>query len=367
MFEHEGRFFVRIDWTLLLIIFSILAIGLLNLYSATRFLGPRLFTKQIYFVFLGTAAFFITAAIDYRVYDRLAYPIYAIGLFLLALVLVIGRTTLGAKRWLVLGPVVVQPSELMKLALIIALGHYIHASPPSTEEGRSIKDLAMPSVLVGIPFLMILLQPDLGTGIMLLLIFFSIMFLLKLRLRSVLTLATFGLALLPLIWTFVLKDYQKARILTFLDPASDPTGSGWHIRQSIYAIGSGNFFGKGFLQGTQSQYKFLPAQWSDFPFSVWCEEWGFIGGMVLIGLYAVLVIWSIRLALRARDRFASVLCLGVGAMFFWHTFINLGMVMGLMPVVGITLPLFSYGGSSVLTFMIGAGLLMSVSSRIDTL
>jgi len=188
-------------------------------------------------------------------------------------------------------------------------------------------------------------------------------FLLKLRIRSFLTLLTSIIILLPLIWTFVLRGYQKGRILIFLDPSQDPTGEGWHYRQSIFAIGSGKIFGKGFMQGTQSKYNFLPAQWSDFPFSVWSEEWGFLGSIVLLGLYAWLILLAINLARTARDRFASVICLGVGAMYFWHVIINIGMVMGLLPIVGVTLPLFSHGGSSMLTFMIGAGLLMSVSSR----
>ncbi|MBU1222203.1 rod shape-determining protein RodA [Myxococcota bacterium] len=363
MFEPEGRFFLRIDWTLLLLVGSIIGLGLMNLHSASANVNTPMFTQQVYWIFLGGSAFFITATIDYRVYNRIAYFIYIMGILALALVLIIGKVTHGSRRWLNIGPIGIQPSELMKIAVILAMAHHIDASPPKTEEGRTMAELMPPAFLVFIPFLLILIQPDLGTGLIILLVFFSIMFLLKLRIRSLLTLISSAAILMPLIWTFVLQGYQKKRILVFLDPSSDPTGEGWHIRQSIFAIGSGKFFGKGYMRGTQSQFHFLPAQWSDFPFSVWSEEWGFLGSLVILGLYLVLIMWAIRLATITRDRFASVICIGVGAMFFWHTIINLGMIMGLLPIVGVTLPLFSHGGSSMLTFMIGAGLLMSVSAR----
>ncbi len=363
MFESEGRLYLQIDWTLLLLIVTITGLGLLNLYSTSASFSAPIFTQQIYWIFLGFSAFFITATIDYRFYDRVANVLYILGVISLVAVLVLGRIFFGSRRWLSLGPVVIQPSELMKIILILVMAHYIHNTPPKTEEGRSLQELVMPAVLVGIPAILILIQPDLGTMMILLLVFFSIMFLLKLRLRSLITLMASALVLLPLIWSFVLQEYQKSRVLTFLDPASDPTGEGWHIRQSMFAIGSGRWIGKGFMAGTQSQYHFLPAQWSDFPFAVWAEEWGFVGAALLVSLYFILIFWALRLAATTRDRFASVICLGVGALFFWHTVINIGMVMGLLPIVGVTLPLFSHGGSSMLTFMVAAGLLMNVSSR----
>ncbi len=367
MFEPEGRFYLRIDWTLLLLIMSITGLGLLNLYSTSATFSAPLFTQQIYWIFLGFSAFFITATIDYRVYDKAATFLYILGIVSLVLVLVLGRIFSGSRRWLNIGPLVIQPSELMKIIIILVMAHYVNSSPPKSEEGRTLQDLFVPAVLVGIPGILILIQPDLGTMLIILLVFFSIMFLLKLRLRSLLTLAASAIILLPLTWSFVLQDYQKSRILVFLDPASDPTGEGWHIRQSMFAIGSGKVVGKGFMSGTQSQFQFLPAQWSDFPFAVWAEEWGFLGSVLLCSLYFILIAWALRMAVVTRDRFASVICLGVGALFFWHTIINIGMVMGLLPIVGVTLPLFSHGGSSMLTFMIGAGLLMSVSSRRHTL
>ncbi len=368
MFENQSRFRLRIDWTLLLLLVAITGLGLLNLYSASyNVIKNPMFTQQIYWIFIGFSAFFITATIDYRVYNKIAYFLYVVGVLALILVLVMGFVKHGSRRWLVLGPMRLQPSELFKITIILALGHYVDTSPPKTEHGRTLVELIVPSLLAGFPFLLIMIQPDLGTGLLILLIFFSIMFLLKLRLRSLLTLASSIVVLAPLIWTFVLQTYQKNRILVFLDPAADPSGDGWHYRQSIFAIGSGQWAGKGFLSGTQSKYHFLPAQWSDFPFSVWAEEWGFIGSLLLMGLYIWLILLALNLARSVKDRFASVICLGVGAMFFWHVIINIGMVMGLLPIVGVTLPLFSHGGSSMLTFMVGAGLLMSVSSRRYTL
>jgi rod shape determining protein RodA len=364
LFESQRRFRLRIDWTLLLLLLSITLLGLMNLYSASyNVVKSPIFTSQIYWIFIGYSVFLITATIDYRVYNKLAYIIYALGIMALILVLATGFIKHGSRRWLIIGPMRIQPSELFKIVIILALARYVDASPPKTEKGRSLTELLIPTLLVGFPFVLIMVQPDLGTGLLVLLIFFSIMFLLRLRLRSLITLIGSIIVLAPLIWTFVLQTYQKNRILVFLDPSSDPSGDGWHYRQSIFAIGSGQWFGKGFLGGTQSKYSFLPAQWSDFPFSVWAEEWGFIGALLLCGLYIWLIMLAVSLARNAKDRFSSVICLGVGAMFFWHVIINIGMVMGLMPIVGVTLPLFSHGGSSMLTFMIGAGLLMSVSSR----
>jgi rod shape determining protein RodA len=355
------RLRIQLDWTLLLLLSSIVAIGLINLYSASRVVRSGMFLQQIFWVILGFSAFLVVATIDYRLYNQYGYFIYGLGTLALVLVLFIGRTVKGSTRWLGYGPIQVQPSELMKVVVIVALAKYLHNDP--TPEGRTLKHLAAPFGLVALPVALILLQPDLGTGMLILLIFFSIMLMTKLKIRSLITLLSTGVVILPMTWSFLLKDYQKRRILAFLDPASDPSGAGWHSRQSVYAIGSGQISGKGYMQGTQHKFHFLPEHWTDFPYSVWAEEWGFVGALVLLGLYLFLIIWAIRLGAKARDRFGAVLCIGVGSMFFWHVVINIGMVTGLFPVVGVTLPLFSYGGSSILTFMLGAGLLMSVGSR----
>ena len=352
---------IQIDWTLLLVLAAIVAVGMINLYSASRTAIPGMFTHQLYMVILGFSAFIVVSTIDARVYQQYGYIIYAVGNIILLAVLFIGKTVKGSTRWIGVGPIQVQPSELMKVVVAIALAKYLHNDP--MPEGRTLRHMVAPFALVALPMGLILLQPDLGTGMLILLMFFSVMLFTKLKLRSLFTLVLTGVIILPLTWAFLLQGYQKRRILAFLDPSSDPTGAGWHSRQSIYAVGSGQVFGKGYMQGTQHMFNFLPEHWTDFPFSVWAEEWGFVGSMVLLGLYLFLIIWAIHLASQAKDRFGAVLCIAIGSFFFWHVVINIGMVTGIMPVVGVTLPLFSYGGSSILTFMLGAGLLMSVGSR----
>ena len=362
---YPGQSFNRVrfqmDWTIFLLIGSLAAVGLLNLYSTTGQSVSGRFLQQIYWFILGTSAFLVVATIDYRQYNHYGYWIYAGGVILLILTLLIGRRVKGSTRWIGYGPLGLQPSELIKIVVIITLAKYLH-NDPSTE-GRGLKDLAIPALLVGPPVALILAQPDLGTAMLVVLIFFSLMLMTKLKLRSFLVLLSSLVVIAPLTWAFLLEDYQKRRFLSFLDPTADPTGAGYHLIQSLIAIGSGELTGKGYGQGTQSHLRFLPETWTDFPFAVWAEEWGFVGSVVLLSLYLFLIIWSIGLARTARDRFASVLCMGVAVMFFWHVLINIGMVSGLLPIVGVTLPLVSYGGSSVLTFMIGAGLLMNVSIR----
>ncbi len=351
----------QLDWTIFLLIGAISGVGLLNLYSASGSGVSGRFLQQIYWFILGTSAFLVVATIDYRQYNHYGYWIYAGGLILLLLTLVVGRRVKGSTRWIGYGPLGVQPSELIKIVVIVVLAKYLHQDP--RVEGRGLKDLAAPFALVSAPVALILAQPDLGTALLIILIFFSLMLMSKLKVRSFLVLMSSLVVIAPLTWTLMLKDYQKRRFLSFLDPDADPTGAGYHLKQSLIAIGSGELTGKGFQQGTQSHLRFLPETWTDFPFAVWAEEWGFIGSVVLLGLYLFLIVWGVNLARTARDRFASVVCIGVSVMFFWHVMINIGMVSGLLPIVGVTLPLVSYGGSSVLTFMIGAGLLMNISIR----
>jgi rod shape determining protein RodA len=249
----------------------------------------------------------------------------------------------------------------MKLFLIVALAKYLHDDPRS--EGRGLSDLLVPAIIAGVPTLLVLKQPDLGTALILGLIFSTICLLTKIRWQSLLTLAVVSSVLSPIVWNYVLKDYQKKRVTDFLNPDANILGSGWHAHHARVAIGHGQFTGQGFMRGSQNQYLFLPDQHSDFPFAVFAEDWGFLGCAVLVGLYGFLVLWSLRIAQSSRDRFGAVIAVGVGALIFWHAFFNLGMVVGILPVVGVTLPLFSAGGSSVLTIMIGIGLLMNVSMR----
>jgi rod shape determining protein RodA len=249
----------------------------------------------------------------------------------------------------------------MKLALAVALAKFLHDD--ARGEGRSLKDLLIPALVTAVPVILILRQPDLGTAIILLLVFASTSALLRFRWRSVG--ALFGIigVVLPLVWSYGLKDYQRQRVSSFLNPEADLRGAGWQAHHARIAIGNGGLFGQGYMRGSQNQFRFLPDQYSDFPFPVFAEDWGFVGGLVLVGLYAFLSVWAIRVASQAKDRFGAVLAVGVGAMIFWQAFINLGMVVGLLPVVGVPLPLFSSGGSSIITMLMGIGLLMNVSMR----
>ncbi len=349
------------DWPLFMAMLLLAFIGVLNLYSATSSTTMTLARQQVYWLGVGLVFFVVITAIDYRILNRWAWVLYASGLLLLILVLICGENVKGAQRWLQLGPIGGQPSELMKILMIIVLAKYLHDDP--VVEGRSLKHMAIPFIVVGIPVMLILKQPDLGTAMLIFLLFLSVMLLIKLKFRSIVMLFLVAALSLPFSWSYLLKPYQKQRISTFLYPGSDPSGAGWHARQSLYAIGSGGFFGKGYLRGTQNQFHFLPERWTDFPFAVWAEEWGFVGSAVLISIYLFIILWAVNLAREARDRFGAVLCVGVASLFFWHTVINIGMVTGLMPVVGVTLPLMSYGGSSVVTMMMAVGLLMNVSIR----
>jgi rod shape determining protein RodA len=359
-----GRARDNFDWALFLVAALLAVVGVVNLYSATsvaRASLSEIYIQQVYWLVVGGILATVVAAVDYRHYERLGYALYGFGIVLLLLVLILGKDIRGSSRWIYIGSFSFQPSEFMKLFLIIALAKYLHDDPKS--EGRNLVDLAIPALIAIVPTLLILKQPDLGTALILGLVFASICALTKIQLKSIVALFVGGAVLLPTMWSYVLKDYQKQRVLSFLNPEANILGSNWHAHHARIAIGNGGFAGQGFMRGTQNQFQFLPDQYSDFPFAVFAEDWGFFGCFVLVVLYGFLVLWSLRVAATAKDRFGAVLAVGVGALIFWHAFFNLGMVTGLLPVVGVTLPLFSYGGSSVLTILMGIGLLMNVSMR----
>jgi rod shape determining protein RodA len=259
-----------------------------------------------------------------------------------------------------LGPVSIQPSELVKIAVIISLARYY--SKHANTKGFTLRELFTPLVLTIIPFILIVKQPDLGTAILVVLIAGSMTVFVKIERRSLLCIITGSTITVPMVW-FLLKGYQKKRILTFLNPDRDPLGAGYHIIQSKIAIGSGMISGKGFLKGTQNALSFLPEQHTDFIFSVLAEEWGLVGSVVILILFLTLIIWGLNIAYRCREPFGTIMAVGVAAMIFWQVFINIGMAMGLMPIVGVTLPFISYGGSSIISIMICIGLLMSISMR----
>lgn len=354
----------RFDWPLFICAAVIAVIGIVNLYSATSVYGAargELYLNQVYWLVAGGILAIIVASIDHRYIEQAGYVLYAIGVLLLVIVLILGKDIRGSARWINIGSFGFQPSEFMKLALTVALAKYLHSDPKS--EGRTLRDLVIPVLLMIVPVVLVQQQPDLGTSLILGLIFGSIIGLTRVRWKTaVFALSTVG-AIGWLMWTYGLHDYQRGRLTAFMNPEADIRGVGWHAHHARIAIGNGGFFGQGYMKGTQNQYRFLPDQFTDFPFPVFAEDWGFIGSLLLLGLYAFLILWSVRIAAQARDRFGAVLAIGVGAMLFWHTMFNLGMVLGLLPVVGVTLPLFSYGGSSVITILIGLGLLMNVSLR----
>ena len=367
-----GRTRDHFDWALFLCAAVLCVVGVVNLYSATSVVRASLsdmYIQQVYWLVVGGILGTIVCAIDYRHYERLGYALYGFGIILLLLVFILGRDIRGSSRWIYIGSFSLQPSEFMKLFLIIALAKYLHDDPRS--EGRTLLDMVVPAILTAVPTLLVLLQPDLGTALILSLVFLSVVSLTRMQKKSMLwllgggsaTAAIGGTLLFPFLWDHVLKDYQKLRITAFMNPESNIQGMNWHAHNARIAIGNGGWTGQGFMRGTQNQFLFLPDQYTDFPFPVFAEDWGFLGSLFLVMLYGFLVMWAIRVAATAKDRFGAVLAIGVGGIIFWHAFFNLGMATGLLPVVGVTLPLFSYGGSSVVTVMMGVGLLMNVSMR----
>ncbi len=361
---------LEIDWALFLAACMLGVIGVVNLYSATSAARAALadfHLQQIYWFVIGGIFATVVAAIDYRHYERLGYVLYVVGIVLLILVFILGRDIRGSSRWIYIGSFSFQPSEFMKLFLVIALAKYLHDDSKGGIEGRTLKDLAIPAAIAGVPVALIFKQPDLGTALINGLIFVTICLMTRIRWQSLAKLGTFLIVTLPVVWNYILHDYQKERVTSFLNPEANIKGSGWHAHHARVAIGNGSFSGQGFMKGSQNQYLFIPDQHSDFPFAVYAEDWGFVGCLVLVSVYLFIVLWAVRIAATAKDRFGAVLAIGVGALIFWHAFFNLGMVTGILPVVGVTLPLFSAGGSSVLTILLGIGLLMNVSMRRATL
>jgi rod shape determining protein RodA len=348
----------RFDWTLSLSALSVIALGLLNLWSAVHDRQAHLFTQQVSWLALGVALFVGVASLDYRLISRLSYVFYGAGLAMLLGVLAFGKMVGGGRRWFDLGPFHVQPSELMQVLTVLALGKYLNDSPAL--EGRSWRHLAMPVVIVSAPALLIAKQPDFGTAFLFLAIFFTLMLTARLKLKTLAAIVGMAaIAAFP-IYQHLLHEYQRKRVEAFFNPTSE---GAYQTRQALNAIGSGRVLGKGFMHGTQIRLRHFPALWTDFPFAVWAEEWGFLGCCVVLLLYAFLILWVLKIAAEARDRFGATVCVGVAAMLFWHVAINIGMVAGILPVVGVTLPLISYGGSSVLTTMVALGIVMNVSVR----
>ncbi len=364
MIRFDRRLLINFDWGLLFLVLVIGLMCLANLYSAiypnTSHSTP-VYLKQLYYYLMGFMLILAIISVDYKIFLRLNYKIYAAVIFLLLFALFFGSSQAGTQRWINLGFFNLQPSEPAKLMLVITLASYYSSKDP--DKGFTLKELIAPILLTAVPFLLILKQPDLGTALMLGFIFVSMTLFVKLKWQTLLTLLAICASAIPLGWYFFLKPYQRQRIETFLNPESDPLNTGYHIMQSKIAVGSGSAFGKGYLHGTQGYLDFLPERHTDFAFSVWAEEWGFAGSLFLLACYFAMMLWGINIADSSRDKFGTLLVIGIISLIFWQAFINLAMVMGLMPVVGMPLPLFSYGGSSLLTTMAGIGILLSIRMR----
>lgn len=360
----ERRLFATFDWQLVLVTYAVVGISLLVLYSAgySTDLGysPAM-QQQLYSLGLGSVALVLCMFFNTAFWRRWAFVFYGAGCVLLIAVLVDGVIAGGARRWLALGPVRIQPSEFMKLGLILTLAQ-LFSREDAPRNGYTLIKLFLPAILVLVPFELIRRQPDLGTALAFVLIAGSMIWMVGIRQGTLLRLIVCGGLLLIPAWE-MLHDYQRQRILTFMSPEMDPLGTGYHAIQSKIAVGSGMVIGKGFMEGTQTQLRFLPEQTTDFIFSVLAEEWGFVGSVILLGLYAFMIYRVIRIALRCGDQFGAMVSVGVGGMLFWQVVVNIGMVTGIMPVVGITLPLLSFGGSSLVTVMASIGIVVGFSIR----
>jgi rod shape determining protein RodA len=360
MLRLDRRLLQNVDWSLLAAAGFIILLSLLSLWSLTPGRGgSALAWRQLSWVGVGLLALLAVVSVDYRNLVRAAPAFYVLGVGLLLVVFTLGRTVSGARRWIHAGPVTFQPSELFKLIFILTL---TWALTSRREQPLSRGTLIGTFALVGVPLFLIVRQPDLGTAVVLIPVLAAVLIGVGVKLRVLGALTLAGLAALPLAW-LVLKPYQRDRLLVYVDPFRDPLGTAYNVIQAKIAIGSGQLLGKGVSGATQSRLAFLPERHTDFIFAVFAEMWGFIGALVLIGAYLLLVLRGFEIAASTRDPRGRILALGVTAVFTAQILINLGMVTGLLPVVGIPLPLMSYGGSSMVVSLMALGLLLSIRMR----
>lgn len=346
----------KLNWWLMLLIVAMTSVGVASLYSAAGGNFDPWASRHIMRFGVGCIGMVIVALIDIKWWYRLTWPIYALGLLLLIIVEAKGHVGMGAQRWIDLGFIQLQPSELMKIAVVMVLARHFHGVSP--DQARRLSVLIMPAIVIALPVGLVLLQPDLGTSLMIVMAGTAMIFMAGAPLRLFIGGIIVVLGSIPIAWQF-LHDYQKRRVFTFLDPESDPLGAGYHISQSKIAIGSGGIEGKGFLQGTQSHLNFLPEKQTDFIFTLWVEEWGLLGGLGLLSLIFLIFLAGLMTAFSCKHNYGRYLALGISVNFSLYVFINIAMVMGLIPVVGAPLPLVSYGGTSMLAALIGFGLMMS--------
>lgn len=360
----DRRLIQYFDWSLLLLTLVIAGIGVGLIYSsvnsAEAVSASRIYLRQLSWLGIGLGVMVAVFLFSYKKLDRWAPAVYVLCVAMLISVLFFGKTVGGATRWLDLGFFLLQPSEPAKIGIILVLAHYFAKNVKPW--GMGIRELIVPLLLSLIPFGLVLMQPDLGTALLILLIAGTMAVFGKIERKTFFVLLAAVLVLGPMGWFFI-EDYQRMRILMLFSPESDPMGAGYHILQSKIAVGSGMLHGKGYMEGTQNILSFLPEQHTDFIFSVLAEEWGFVGSAGLLFLFVLLIAFGLSIAYGCRDDFGTLLAFGITAMIFWQTVINIGMVIGLMPVVGMPLPLVSYGGSSIVTTLLGIGILLNISMR----
>jgi len=367
MLKINRRLLKNFDWGTFSIAILLSIIGIMTIYSATRPLlpadQPNYHIKQIYWLLLGITALFLIVSFDYIWLSRFSYPLYAGGLVLLLAVLFAGKTGLGAQRWLTIGPLSFQPSEIFRLLFIVVLARHFLEISGAMGLASVVKVFL---AFTCIPLLIILKQPDLGTALIILVMFVSLSVIKGLQKKVIVLLIVIGVLSIPFIGSIMwegLKDYQKNRLVAFMEPEADPAGIGYHINQSKVAIGSGGLLGKGYMQGTQGPFRFLPEKQTDFIFAVFAEEWGHVGSILLLLIYLALILRGLDTALKAKDEFGRLLAAGITTMFSTYFFINVGMTLGIMPVVGIPLPFMSYGGTALLSNFIAAGVLINIRTR----
>ena len=364
--SHDQSFLEKLkhlNWGLVLLVTAISCIGFAALYSAAGGNFSPWASKQIMRFGFAALGMIIIAIIDVKWWFRLTWPLYFLGLGMLVVVEIMGQVGMGAQRWINLGFMQLQPSELMKIVVVMALARYFHSA--TLDDMRRITFLIIPLMIICAPVGLVLLQPDLGTSLMIIMAGAAMFFMAGASIWIYIGGAVGVAAMIPIAWQFM-HDYQKQRVMTFLDPESDPLGAGYHITQSKIALGSGGIEGKGFLEGTQSRLNFLPEKQTDFIFTLWAEEQGLFGGLFLLFLFGLVFFYGLNIALRARQNYMRYLALGLSVNFSLYVFINIAMVMGLIPVVGAPLPLISYGGTSMLAALIGFGLMMSCHLHQDT-
>ena len=355
--------FKKLDWSLIIVVLLLTAVGLLSNYSISKETASNIFTRQLIYVILGFLLMFALVFVDYRIFrdhNFILLGFYFLGILFLGTILVMGGEIRGASSWLRIGKLSFEPVELIKLAIILVLAKYF--SLRHIEVSR-FRHLIISGLYILIPFVLLLLQPELGYILIIILTWLAIVTVAGIRIRHLIILLLIGLIVVSFSWFYVLKDYQKERVLTFLNPHSDPWGRGYHIIQSIIAVGSGKLLGRGLGHGTQSQLNFLPEQHTDFIFATIAEEWGFLGSFFILILFGILFFRLIKISLSSSNNFARLFVIGAATMISLEVIINIGMNMGLLPIIGIPLPFISYGGSSMVMNFVTLGIIQSIIIR----